>query len=62
MPRFASFDRRNYRTVAAREGYAQWAANYEDTIKRDMDLWLFLRTKYERKPEASKETRNEPLI
>src|SRR5437879_49564 len=40
MPRFASFDRRNYRTVPAREGYAQWAATYEDTIKRDMDLWL----------------------
>ena len=40
MPRFASFDRRNYRTVSAREGYAQWAATYEDTIKRDMDLWL----------------------
>src|SRR6185503_18115421 len=27
-------DRRNYRTVPAREGYAQWAATYEDTIKR----------------------------
>ena len=40
MPRFATFDRRNYRTVAAREGYAQWAATYEDTIKPDMDLWL----------------------
>jgi SAM-dependent methyltransferase len=40
MPRFATFDRRNYRTVRAREGYAQWAATYEDTIKRDMDLWL----------------------
>jgi SAM-dependent methyltransferase len=40
MPRFASFDKRNYRTLAAREGYALWAATYEDTIKRDMDLWL----------------------
>ncbi|MGI8605400.1 MAG: class I SAM-dependent DNA methyltransferase [Verrucomicrobiales bacterium] len=40
MPRFASFDQRNYRTVPAREGYAQWAATYEDTIKRNMDLWL----------------------
>jgi hypothetical protein len=40
MPRFATFDRRNYRTVAAHEGYAQWAATYEDTVKRDMDLWL----------------------
>src|SRR4051812_10201711 len=40
MSRFASFDRRNYRTVPAREGYAQWAGTYEDTIKRDMDLCL----------------------
>ncbi|HXJ58481.1 MAG TPA: class I SAM-dependent methyltransferase [Verrucomicrobiae bacterium] len=40
MPRFATFDRRNYRTVAVREGYAQWAATYEDTVKRDMDLPL----------------------
>lgn len=40
MPSFSTFDRRNYRTVAAREGYAQWATTYEDTIKRDMDLWL----------------------
>src|SRR6266516_6221474 len=40
MPRFATFDRRKYRTVSARQGYAQWAATYEDTIKRDMDLWL----------------------
>ncbi len=40
MPRFATFDRRNYRTLPAREGYAQWAATYGDTVKRDMDLWL----------------------
>jgi len=40
MPHFATFDRRKYRTVPAREGYAQWAATYEDTIKLDMDLWL----------------------
>jgi len=40
MPRFATFDRRKYRTVSAREGYAQWAATYEDTIKLEMDLWL----------------------
>jgi len=40
MPRFATFDQRNYRTVSAREGYAQWAATYEATIKSDMDLWL----------------------
>jgi SAM-dependent methyltransferase len=40
MPRFASFDKRNYRTFPSREGYALWAATYEDTIKYDMDLWL----------------------
>src|SRR5262249_28486091 len=40
MPRFASFDQRNYRTLTAREGYARWAETYEDTIKHDMDLWL----------------------
>jgi SAM-dependent methyltransferase len=40
MSRFDSFDRRNYHTLPAREGYAQWAATYEDTVKRDMDLWL----------------------
>ncbi|AFY97002.1 class I SAM-dependent DNA methyltransferase [Chamaesiphon minutus] len=40
MLRFSTFDRRNYRTVAAHEGYAQWAGTYEDTVKQDMDLWL----------------------
>jgi len=40
MPIFSTFDRRNYRTVSAREGYAQWAATYEETIKHEMDLWL----------------------
>src|SRR5262249_61142309 len=40
MPRFASFDQRNYETVPAREGYAQWAETYEETIKHDMDVWL----------------------
>jgi len=40
MPRFGSFDQRNYETVPAREGYAQWAETYEQTIKHDMDVWL----------------------
>jgi hypothetical protein len=31
MPRFASFDQRNYHTLTAREGYARWAETYEDT-------------------------------
>ena len=40
MPRFDSFDQRGYQTVPAREGYARWAATYEEAIKQDMDLWL----------------------
>jgi SAM-dependent methyltransferase len=40
MPKFSSFDQRGYRSVPARDGYAQWAATYEDTVKNDMDLWL----------------------
>jgi SAM-dependent methyltransferase len=40
MPRFATFDRRNYRTLAVRDGYAKWATTYEETIKPDMDMWL----------------------
>ncbi|HSR96352.1 MAG TPA: class I SAM-dependent methyltransferase [Kofleriaceae bacterium] len=26
--------------MSTREGYAQWAETYEDTVKNDMDLWL----------------------
>jgi SAM-dependent methyltransferase len=40
VPAFSSFDTRGYRTVSAREGYAEWARSYEDTIKEEMDLWL----------------------
>ena len=40
MPRFDSFDRRNYQTLPAREGYAQWAETYGETIKHDMDVRL----------------------
>lgn len=40
MPEFSSFDQRGYRSVSTREGYAQWAETYEDTVKNDMDLWL----------------------
>ena len=43
MSRFASFDQRSYRTVAARDGYGQWAATYEQTVKPDMDLLLLER-------------------
>lgn len=40
MPPFTAFDRRNYRTVAPRDGYALWSATYEATIKPDMDRRL----------------------
>ncbi|HET7501869.1 MAG TPA: class I SAM-dependent methyltransferase [Kofleriaceae bacterium] len=40
MPAFSSFDRRGYRSVSARDGYALWASTYEHTVKNDMDLWL----------------------
>ena len=30
---FAGFDKRGYRTVDARSGYAEWASTYEDTVK-----------------------------
>lgn len=40
MPSFKSFDRRGYRTVGTREGYALWAQTYEETIKHDMDSRL----------------------
>ena len=40
MPSFGSFDQRKYLTLPAGEGYARWAASYEETIKHDMDVWL----------------------
>ena len=43
MPSFSSFDRRNYPTVPAREGYGAWSSSYEETIKEDMDLRLLER-------------------
>src|SRR5689334_5058598 len=45
MPSFASFDRRGYRSLPAREGYALWAATYEHTVKRGMDVWLLDRVR-----------------
>lgn len=45
MPAFRSFDQRGYPTVGAREGYGVWAATYEQTVKRDMDLWLLAQIK-----------------
>jgi SAM-dependent methyltransferase len=43
MPAFNLYDRRNYRSVDARAGYALWADSYETTIKPDMDAWLLER-------------------
>ena len=40
MPSFSSFDTRGYRTVSTRDGYRMWSSTYEETIKKDMDLWL----------------------
>lgn len=40
MPPFAAYDRRHYRTVAPRDGYALWSTTYEATIKPDMDRRL----------------------
>lgn len=39
-PTFADFDRRGYRMVDARTGYAGWVATYEETVRDDMDLAL----------------------
>ncbi|HUG16677.1 MAG TPA: class I SAM-dependent methyltransferase, partial [Thermomicrobiales bacterium] len=36
----ARFDTRRYETLPAREGYAEWAATYEDTVLDLMDLRL----------------------
>lgn len=43
MASFSSFDTRNYRTVAPREGYDRWAATYEDTVEDAMDVALLER-------------------
>src|SRR5262249_20134389 len=40
MPSFSNFDRRGYRTLPPREGYAMWSSTYEATIKPEMDLRL----------------------
>ena len=37
------FDKRNYRTVEARDGYDEWAPSYEATVLDLMDLRLFER-------------------
>ncbi|MBK8998065.1 MAG: class I SAM-dependent methyltransferase [Myxococcales bacterium] len=40
---FELFDKRNYPTLAVRDGYAEWAATYDDTVADRMDLDLFAR-------------------
>ncbi|PYN90140.1 MAG: SAM-dependent methyltransferase [Candidatus Rokuibacteriota bacterium] len=40
MLEFSQFDRRNYPTVPAREGYRAWLPSYETTVEDEMDLVL----------------------
>lgn len=40
---FAPFDARKYRTLGVRDGYREWSATYEDTVKDEMDLRLLRR-------------------
>jgi SAM-dependent methyltransferase len=40
---FSSFDKRRYRTVGVRDGYAEWAPTYEGTVLDLMDLRLLAR-------------------
>ena len=40
MSTFDAFDRRGYRTVDARTGYAAWAPTYEGTVEDAMDVEL----------------------
>jgi SAM-dependent methyltransferase len=54
MPSFSSFDRRRYRTVPAREGYALWSPTYETTIKPLMDSWLLERVQTVRWSEVAR--------
>ena len=37
MPDFATFDRRQYRTVSPRDGYAAWQPTYEGVVEDIMD-------------------------
>lgn len=38
--RYSDYDRRRYPTVDVREGYARWAAMYEETMTGDIDVRL----------------------
>jgi SAM-dependent methyltransferase len=40
---FGLFDKRNYPTLGVREGYAQWAPTYDDTVEGKMDVDLLER-------------------
>jgi SAM-dependent methyltransferase len=43
VPDFATFDRRRYPTVSARDGYAAWQPTYEDVVEDIMDLAVLQR-------------------
>jgi SAM-dependent methyltransferase len=38
VPEFTAFDQRRYPTVPAREGYAAWQPDYDDSVQDIMDL------------------------
>lgn len=38
---FKNFDRRNYPTVSARDGYGEWAATYEGSVPNQLDIRVF---------------------
>jgi SAM-dependent methyltransferase len=40
MPEFSNFDRRRYRTLDVRGGYAEWVTTYERTVEDAMDIAL----------------------
>lgn len=42
---FSPFDARHYPVVGVREGYAEWAATYEDVVHDEMDLALLRRVR-----------------
>jgi SAM-dependent methyltransferase len=51
---FSNFDNRNYETLGTREGYAEWAATYEDSVYDEMDVRLLERITSVRWPEVER--------
>lgn len=40
---FSRFDRRNYPTVSPKSGYGEWAATYEESVPRQLDIGVLER-------------------